>query len=93
MRRKPHSGNAGSSQGDRNEVGGPPSELRPLEYLITLHDIGKINTSEEILIRPGSLDEREWEIKKRDPGIGHLIAQPLTEFAHVAVDILAHHER
>ncbi len=69
------------------------SELDRLNTLITLHDIGNINISEEILTKEGPLTAREWEAIKRHPEIGSRIAGIEKEFAFVAEDILAHHER
>ncbi len=71
----------------------PDSELNRLELIITLHDIGKINITEEVLTKEGPLTQEEWEIIKRHPEIGFRIAGATEEFAHVAEDILAHHER
>jgi HD-GYP domain-containing protein (c-di-GMP phosphodiesterase class II) len=68
------------------------SELHRLELLITLHDIGKINIAEEILTKNDSLAADEWEAIKKHPEIGYRIAMATEEFAHVAEDILAHHE-
>ena len=68
-------------------------EMKRLELLITLHDIGKINISEEILTKNSDLNKDEWEEIKRHPEIGYRIARSTEEFAHVAEDILAHHER
>ena len=71
----------------------PDAEIKRLELLITLHDIGKINISEEILTKRSPLSKNEWEIIKKHPEIGYRIARATEEFAHVAQDILAHHER
>jgi len=71
----------------------PDSQLHRLELLITLHDIGKINIAEEILTKNDSLAADEWEAIKKHPEIGYRIAMATEEFAHVADDILAHHER
>jgi diguanylate cyclase (GGDEF)-like protein len=71
----------------------PDAELSRLELLITLHDIGKINISEEILTKNTSLTTDEWEKIKRHPEIGFRLARATEEFAHVAEDILSHHER
>ncbi len=70
----------------------PDAELSRLELLITLHDIGKINIAEEILTKPDSLTTEEWNAIKKHPEIGFRIARATEEFAHVAEDILAHHE-
>jgi diguanylate cyclase (GGDEF)-like protein/PAS domain S-box-containing protein len=69
------------------------SELRRLELLVTLHDIGKINISEDILTKKSSLTAEEWEAIRKHPEIGYRIAMATEEFAHVAKDILAHHEK
>ncbi len=73
-------------------LGLPTSELHRLSLLITLHDIGKINIPEEMLTRKGSLSSAEWKAMKKHSETGYRIAKATDEFAHVAEDILAHHE-
>ena len=75
------------------KLGLSESELYRLELLITLHDIGKINISEEILTKKDFLTEIEWDMVKKHPEIGYRIAVATEEFSHVANDILSHHER
>ncbi|MGM0651766.1 MAG: sensor domain-containing diguanylate cyclase/phosphohydrolase [Bacillota bacterium] len=75
-----------------SEVGLAEVELNRLSLLITLHDIGKINISEEILTKQGKLTEEEWKTIRKHPEIGYRIARATEEFAHVAEDIAAHHE-
>ncbi|MDZ4132578.1 MAG: diguanylate cyclase, partial [Dethiobacteria bacterium] len=75
------------------KLGLPDSELNRLSLLITLHDIGKINIPEELLTKKGSLTESEWNMMKKHAEIGYRIAQATETFAHVAEDILCHHER
>ena len=70
----------------------PNSELSRLELLVTLHDIGKINISEEILSKKDKLSPEEWGIMKRHSEMGYRITRATEDFAHVANDILAHHE-
>ncbi len=70
----------------------PDSELSRLSLLITLHDIGKINIPEELLTKKNALTQEEWKIMKKHPETGYRIARATDEFAHVAEDILAHHE-
>ncbi len=74
------------------KLGLPDSELNRLSLLITLHDIGKINIPEEILIKAEPLREEEWEILKKHPETGFRITRSTEEFAHVSEDILSHHE-
>jgi len=77
--------------GERLEL--PPSELNRLQILIMLHDIGKINIAEETLNKKEALTQEDWETIKQHPEIGCRIARATEEFAFVAEDILAHHER
>ncbi len=63
-----------------------------LALLITLHDIGKINMPETLLTKKDPLTEEEWEIIKKHPEIGYRIARSSEMFAHVAEEILSHHE-
>ncbi len=75
-----------------SEAGLTEVELNRLSLLITLHDIGKINISEEILTKQGKLTEEEWNLIRKHPEIGYRIARATEEFAHVAEEIAAHHE-
>lgn len=68
------------------------SELNRLSLLITLHDIGKIKTPEEMLVRPGPLSDDEWEIMKKHTETGYRIAIATEDFSHVAEEILCYHE-
>lgn len=67
--------------------------LDELELLSLLHDIGKIGIPDHILMKPSKLDDDEWEIMKTHTSIGYRIAQSTPELAHIADEILAHHER
>ena len=69
------------------------SEMNRLKLLITLHDIGKINLPEEVLTKEGPLTQEEWETVKKHPETGYRIARATEKFAHVAREILHHHER
>jgi diguanylate cyclase (GGDEF)-like protein/PAS domain S-box-containing protein len=75
------------------EISLSDAEMNRLHLLITLHDIGKINVSEKILSSRNQLNADEWKEIKKHPEIGSRIARATEEFAHVADDILAHHER
>jgi len=56
-----------------------------------LHDVGKIGISEEILNKPGRLDEREWEVMRSHPEIGYRICLPLKATLGLALDVVRHH--
>ena len=68
-------------------------QLNNLSLLATLHDIGKVTISEDILKKPGGLSDEEWEIIKEHPERGYVIASASEEFAPIAREILYHHER
>jgi len=68
-------------------------ELKNLDLLAALHDIGKIAVPDDILKKPGKLTDEEWEIIKKHPETGYKIALSLPELAPVAEGILTHHER
>ena len=70
----------------------PKSELNRLAVLVLLHDIGKVKIVEDILTKKGLLDADEWEKIKKHPEAGSRIARATEEFAHVANEILSHHE-
>ncbi len=68
-------------------------QLNELELLSTLHDIGKIGISDNILNKPGKLTDEEWIEMKRHPEMGYRIAMATPELAPIADYILNHHER
>jgi len=75
------------------KVGLSNSEHDRLYLLTQMHDIGKIAVSEEILNKPGKLNEEEWEIIKKHTETGFRITSNLEDFAHISHEILHHHER
>jgi diguanylate cyclase (GGDEF)-like protein len=75
------------------KIGLTKEKLDELELLSSLHDIGKIGIPEHILMKPGKLTEEEWTIMKTHSDIGYRIASSTPELAHIANNILAHHER
>lgn len=68
-------------------------QLNELELLSTLHDIGKIGISDNILNKPGKLTEEEWVEMKKHPEIGYRIAMSTSDLVPIAEYILHHHER
>ncbi|MRV72900.1 DUF3369 domain-containing protein [Duganella sp. FT92W] len=52
------------------ESGMPEEETAVLKYAAPMHDIGKIATPDAVLLKPGKLDEAEWEIMKQHPAVG-----------------------
>ena len=75
------------------ELNLPQSDQDKLELLATLHDIGKIGISDQILTKQGKLNADEWVEMKRHPEIGYRIAMASPELIPIAESILCHHER
>lgn len=61
----------------------------------TLHDVGKIAVPDEILLKQGKLDEREWEVMKQHTTKGaEILGKSNSQVLAAAADIaLMHHER
>jgi putative two-component system response regulator len=69
------------------------TEVDILRRGAALHDIGKINTPDAILNKPGGLTPEEFEVVKRHPEEGVRIVQPLSSARDVLPLIHWHHER
>ncbi len=68
------------------------SLMDDLVMAVSLHDIGKLAVSEQILLKPGPLTEEEWELVKEHPERGYHITLASGELSRVANIILSHHE-
>jgi len=68
-------------------------ELQELSKGALLHDIGKIGISDNILLKPGQLDESEWIEMRRHPQVGYAILSEINFLKTPAEIILCHHER
>lgn len=71
----------------------PNDRLRNLEFGARLHDIGKVTIPDQILNKPGPLDEEEWEIMKTHPVVGAKILRDIGYLQPAIPYILYHHER
>jgi len=69
------------------------SELDDLRLLAMLHDIGKVVVKDEVLNKPGSLTDKEWEDVRKHSEAGYRIAHASYELSQIANYILCHHER
>ena len=58
-----------------------------------LHDLGKIGIRDDILLKPGPLNEEEWKILKLHPSIGADILAPIESLSDIIPGIRSHHER
>ena len=76
-------------------LGLPEQEAELLYNTAALHDTGKIGIPDSILLKPGKLDEEEWNIMKTHCAIGHEIigANQNSLLKSAATIALTHHER
>jgi response regulator RpfG family c-di-GMP phosphodiesterase len=74
-------------------VGLRGQELIDCEQGALLHDIGKIGVRDQVLLKPGPLDEAEWEEMRRHPGLGHQILRGMQYLKGAAEIVYQHHER
>jgi HD-GYP domain-containing protein (c-di-GMP phosphodiesterase class II) len=58
-----------------------------------LHDVGKIGIPDRILLKPGPLNDEEWEVIKQHPDIGANLIQPIKQLANISPIIKHSHER
>jgi diguanylate cyclase (GGDEF)-like protein len=68
-------------------------EIEQVRTAALLHDIGKVGVPDEILHKPGKLDEREWGIMRQHPVIGERILRAIPGFGAVARMVRHEHER
>ena len=71
----------------------PSIELPRLELGALLHDIGKIGTPRNILMKPGKLTAEEWRVMREHPVIGYRMLAKLSDLQTEADLVHAHHER
>ncbi len=69
------------------------AEVNEIRLLAQFHDIGKVGIPDNILFKPGRLDEEERWIMQGHSEIGSRIAAGIPEISHVAEYIRWHHER
>lgn len=70
-----------------------PEEMENLQYAALLHDIGKINIKDDILLKPGKLTVEEREKIQEHPSLGATIMQPVKAFQRILPFLYFHHER
>lgn len=68
-------------------------ELRTLSQGALMHDLGKIGIPDDILKKPGGLDDSEFEIIKQHPMLTSEILDSLETSDHFVAIARSHHER
>lgn len=76
-------------------IGMSKADADLLLHASPMHDVGKIGIPDHVLLKPGKLDDEEWEIMKRHAGMGSEIlgshTSPLMEMARQVA--ITHHEK
>jgi diguanylate cyclase (GGDEF)-like protein len=67
-------------------------EMETVRQTALLHDVGKVAIPDEILNKPGKLDEAEWAFMKRHTVIGERIISAAPALARVAAIVRSTHE-
>lgn len=75
------------------DLGLEPKDQLHVADVALLHDVGKIGIPNEILYKPDSLTDDEWDVMKRHPEIGERILREVPGFETVATAVRHEHER
>ncbi|MDQ4036068.1 MAG: diguanylate cyclase [Chloroflexota bacterium] len=75
------------------EMGLPREEIERIRIASLLHDLGKIAIPEEILDKPTSLSDAEWQAIGEHPRIGQVILEQASNLREAIPVVLHHHER
>ena len=68
-------------------------EQKSFYYACLLHDIGKVNIPDQILMKPGKLTKEEFDIIKTHPVVGEEAVQNVEGIKDSICVIRSHHER
>lgn len=68
-------------------------KMNKIDTLITLHDIGKIKISDEILTKSDKLTEEEYKKIKEHPIVGYRLLKSIEHLEDLAQEVLYHHEK
>jgi two-component system cell cycle response regulator len=70
----------------------PDEELAPLLHAAALHDVGKVAIPDQILNKPGPLDDGEWAFMRRHTLIGERILSTAPALVQAAKLVRSTHE-
>jgi diguanylate cyclase (GGDEF)-like protein len=89
---RPSTGMAAAAIELAKGLGLPEREIERIRVASLLHDLGKLAIPEEILTKPGELNDPEWRIVSEHPKIGQLILEQAGAMRDAATIVLHHHE-
>jgi len=71
----------------------PPRFVWVVRAAAVLHDLGKLWVPPSVLMKPGPLTDRQWQLMRRHPELGGDVLSSLPGLADVKDAVLHHHER
>jgi putative nucleotidyltransferase with HDIG domain len=74
-------------------LGLPEQDVQAVRLASYLHDLGKIEIPDRLLLKAGTLDEQEWAAVRRHALIAHHILEPLPIDERVKLAVRYNHER
>jgi len=75
------------------EMGLAREEIERIRIAALLHDLGKLAVPAEILDKPSSLSDEEWQAVGEHPRIGQVILEKASSLREAIPVVLHHHER
>jgi putative nucleotidyltransferase with HDIG domain len=75
------------------QLGLDRSHCRWIRRAALMHDIGKLGVSNQILDKPGQLDEIEWIAMRNHAALGEAVLSRISAFGNLARVVGSHHER
>ncbi|MCK9472494.1 HD domain-containing phosphohydrolase [Sulfurimonas sp.] len=77
------------------KIGWSSDDVELIRLASPMHDLGKVGIADNILLKPGKLDEEEFEIMKQHSTIGYsILSQKETPLLKLAAEIAnTHHEK
>lgn len=72
----------------------PEAQIHDIGMAGLLHDVGKTSIPDEILLKPGKLEEAEWTTVRNHPQRGHDMLSASEGVSEIALEVcLRHHEK
>jgi diguanylate cyclase (GGDEF)-like protein len=75
------------------EMGLAREEIERIRIAALLHDLGKIAVPDEILDKPATLSDTEWQAIGEHPRVGQVILEQASSLREAIPVVLHHHER
>ncbi|GAA0501940.1 HD domain-containing phosphohydrolase [Deinococcus depolymerans] len=73
------------------DLGLTGEDLAALRDGAYLHDLGKVQIPDAVLLKPGPLDHQEWELMRTHAGAGEDLARHIPGLSPRALEVIRHH--